>query len=47
MIILRDIDQLAYGDIAEILGVAEGTVKSRLFRGRAALKALIEEKTSR
>ncbi len=47
VIILRDIDQLAYGDIAEILGVAEGTVKSRLFRGRAALKVLIEEKTSR
>lgn len=47
VIILRDLDQLPYGEIAEILGVAEGTVKSRLFRGRAALKVLIEEKTNR
>lgn len=45
VIILRDIDHLAYGEIAEILGVAEGTVKSRLFRGRAALRALIDAKT--
>ncbi|MDG0809597.1 RNA polymerase sigma factor [Cohnella rhizosphaerae] len=27
----------SYGEIAELLGVAEGTVKSRLFRGRAML----------
>ncbi len=44
VIILRDIDHLSYSEIAEILGVAEGTVKSRLFRGRAALKAFIEQR---
>lgn len=44
VIILRDIDHLSYTEIAEIVGVAEGTVKSRLFRGRAALKTMIEER---
>lgn len=47
VIILRDIDHLSYTEIAEIVGVAEGTVKSRLFRGRAALKAMIEERASK
>lgn len=45
VIVLRDLDQLPYCEIAEITGVAEGTVKSRLFRARAALKTLIEAKT--
>ncbi len=39
VVILRDIEGLAYEEIAEILGVNLGTVKSRLMRGRAALKA--------
>lgn len=47
VIVLRDVDHLSYGDIAEILGVAEGTVKSRLFRARAALKSLLEARTER
>ena len=47
VIILRDIDHLSYAEIAEITGVAEGTVKSRLFRGRATLRTLVEEKSSR
>ena len=42
VIILRDIEQLPYAEIAGILDVAEGTVKSRLFRARAALKARID-----
>ena len=37
--ILRDIEGLAYEEISEILGVNMGTVKSRLMRGRANLKA--------
>ena len=41
VIILRDIEQLSYAEIAEILDVAEGTVKSRLFRARTALKERI------
>src|SRR5262249_34225565 len=35
--VLRAYHELAYPEIAEILGVDLGTVKSRLFRARAAL----------
>jgi RNA polymerase sigma-70 factor, ECF subfamily len=36
-VILRDIEELEYREVARILGVPEGTVKSRLNRGRADL----------
>jgi RNA polymerase sigma-70 factor (ECF subfamily) len=38
-VLLYDIEGLAYGEIAEVLGVAEGTVKSRIHRARQALRA--------
>jgi RNA polymerase sigma-70 factor (ECF subfamily) len=37
-VVLYDIEGLAYGEIAEILGVAEGTIKSRIHRARKALR---------
>jgi RNA polymerase sigma-70 factor (ECF subfamily) len=40
-LILRDIEGFIYEDVAEIEGVNLGTVKSRLVRGRAALKAIL------
>ena len=40
-LILRDIEGFAYDEIAEILGINLGTVKSRLMRGRAQLKTLL------
>jgi RNA polymerase sigma-70 factor (ECF subfamily) len=37
-VILRDIEELSYEQIAEITETSLGTVKSRLVRGREALK---------
>lgn len=41
-LILRDIEGFVYEEVAEIQGVNLGTVKSRLVRGRALLKAILE-----
>lgn len=41
-VVLRDIEGLAYEEIAEVLQVSLGTVKSRLIRGRNALKKRLE-----
>ena len=41
-VLLRDIHELSYQEIASQLGVAEGTVKSRINRGRAELAKQIE-----
>ena len=44
-VILRDLEELEYREIAQTLNVPEGTVKSRLNRGRAELaKALRRQK---
>jgi RNA polymerase sigma-70 factor (ECF subfamily) len=41
-LILRDIEELSYEEIAEVTGVSLGTVKSRLVRGREALRKRLE-----
>jgi RNA polymerase sigma-70 factor (ECF subfamily) len=38
VLILRDIQSFSYGEISDILHIPEGTVKSRLFRARDAVK---------
>ncbi|HEX5831876.1 MAG TPA: sigma-70 family RNA polymerase sigma factor [Gemmatimonadaceae bacterium] len=38
VVVLSDLDGLRYAEIARALGVPEGTVKSRLFRGRRLLQ---------
>ncbi|MGH9154290.1 MAG: RNA polymerase sigma factor [Acidimicrobiales bacterium] len=40
-VVLRDLCQLDYAEIAEVLGVPPGTVRSRIARGRAALVPLL------
>ncbi len=42
-VVLYDIEGLAYGEIAKILGIAEGTVKSRIHRARQALRDKLKD----
>jgi len=42
-VVLRDIEELSYEEIAEITQVSLGTVKSRITRGRDALRKVLSE----
>ena len=43
VVVLRDVQQLAYEEIAEITGLPMGTVKSRINRGRTKLQVLLRD----
>ncbi len=43
IVILREIEERSYEEIGSVLGLPQGTVKSRLFRARAKLKILLKE----
>ena len=42
VIVLRDIEGMNYAQIADVLGIEHGTVKSRLSRARSALREILE-----
>jgi RNA polymerase sigma-70 factor (ECF subfamily) len=44
-VLMSDVSGMSYAEIADVLGVAEGTVKSRIFRGRAELARLLGTST--
>jgi RNA polymerase sigma-70 factor (ECF subfamily) len=43
ILVLREMEDLAYEDIADVLKISIGTVRSRLNRARAALKQQLEK----
>jgi RNA polymerase sigma-70 factor (ECF subfamily) len=43
-LVLVDMHGLPVAEAAQVLGVAEGTVKSRCFRGREALAEMLRER---
>lgn len=43
-LVLRDLEGLAYREIADMLGIPEGTVKSRINRGRVELARILSKR---
>lgn len=43
VVILRDIEEMDYAEIADVTGLPAGTVKSRIHRGRCALKQKLKD----
>ena len=46
VVVLREFQDLSYEEIADIVGVPVGTVRSRLFRARAELRERLSDEVS-
>jgi len=44
VIVLRDMQEMSYEEVSNVLKLREGTVKSRLFRARDSVKACIKKR---
>jgi len=44
ILLLCEVEEMSYQEIAETLAIAPGTVMSRLFRARKALRSILQEK---
>lgn len=42
-VVMRDMEQLSYEEIGEVLGIPPGTVRSRIHRGRLLLQQMLKE----
>lgn len=42
-VVMRDMESLSYEEIAQVLGVPAGTVRSRIHRGRSMLQQMLRE----
>src|SRR5262249_34394199 len=45
-VVVRELGELSYGEMAEIVGVPVGTVRSRLFRARAELRERLADEVA-
>lgn len=43
VLVLKELEGFTYGEIAEVLEIPEGTVASRLYHARSALRGVLEE----
>jgi RNA polymerase sigma-70 factor (ECF subfamily) len=43
VLVLRDMEEFSYGEIHDILNIPEGTIKSRLFRARDAMRKCLKQ----
>ena len=46
-LVLRELEEMSYKEVAQVAGISIGTVMSRLSRGRARLKQLLAQETVR